>query len=68
MPMSVAEVYMLALRKSLVPIVGEAVPFPFDGKQYFRIRLGTYRSMEAANDAKAEFEKSSKKSAIVIKL
>jgi cell division protein FtsN len=39
-----------------------------DGKQYFRVRLGSYKSMEAASDAKAEFEKSAKKTAIVIKL
>jgi type VI protein secretion system component Hcp len=38
MPMSVAEVYMLALRKSLVPIVGEAVPHPFD----FQIELDSW--------------------------
>ncbi len=39
-----------------------------DGKQYYRVRMGTYSSVEAANDAKAEFEKSSKKSALVTKL
>lgn len=39
-----------------------------DGKQYFRVRLGSYKSMEAANEAKAELEKSAKKTAIVIKL
>ena len=39
-----------------------------DGKQYFRVRLGSYKSMDAANDAKADFEKSVKKSAIVTKL
>ena len=39
-----------------------------DGKQYFRVRLGNYKSMDAASDAKAEFEKSVKKSAIVTKL
>ena len=38
MPMSVAEVYMLALRKSMVPIVGEAVPHPFD----FQIELDAW--------------------------
>jgi type VI protein secretion system component Hcp len=32
MSLSVAEVYMLALRKSMVPIVGEAIPTPFDGQ------------------------------------
>jgi cell division septation protein DedD len=39
-----------------------------DGKQYYRVRMGTYSTVEAANDAKAEFEKSSKKSALVTKL
>jgi DedD protein len=39
-----------------------------DGKQYFRVRMGSYRSVEAANDAKAEFEKGAKKSAIVTRL
>jgi DedD protein len=39
-----------------------------DGKTYYRVRLGNYRSVDAANDAKADFEKSSKKSASVMKL
>jgi cell division septation protein DedD len=39
-----------------------------DGKQYFRVRLGTYKSMDAANDAKAELEKATKKTAVVMKL
>jgi cell division protein FtsN len=39
-----------------------------DGKQYFRVRLGAYKSFEAAVDAKTEFEKSAKKIAIVTKL
>ncbi|HEY5945704.1 MAG TPA: SPOR domain-containing protein [Kofleriaceae bacterium] len=39
-----------------------------DGKQYFRVRMGSYKTMEAANDAKAELEKSTKKSAVVMKL
>jgi len=39
-----------------------------DGKQYYRVRMGSYRSMDAANDAKAEFEKTAKKTAIVTKL
>ena len=39
-----------------------------DGKTFFRVRLGNYRSLDAANDAKADFEKSSKKSASVMKL
>ena len=28
---------------------------------FYRVRLGSFRSLEAANDAKAEFEKSAKK-------
>jgi cell division septation protein DedD len=39
-----------------------------DGKQYFRVRLGSYRSIEAANEAKADFEKTARKSAVVMKL
>jgi DedD protein len=39
-----------------------------DGKQFFRVRLGSYRTLEAANDAKADFEKSAKKSALVTRL
>jgi len=34
-----------------------------DGKQFFRVRMGSYKSLEAANEAKSEFEKSAKKSA-----
>jgi cell division septation protein DedD len=39
-----------------------------DGKQFFRVRMGSFKSVEAANEAKSEFEKSAKKSAIVTKL
>ena len=39
-----------------------------DGKQFYRVRLGTYRTLEAANDAKEDFEKTAKKSALVTKL
>jgi len=39
-----------------------------DGKQYFRVRTGTYKSQEAATEAKGELEKISNKSAIVTKL
>lgn len=35
---------------------------------FYRVRLGSYRSLEAANDAKAEYEKSSRKSAQVMRL
>jgi len=39
-----------------------------DGKTYYRVRMGNYRSIDAANDAKAEIEKATKKSATVMKL
>ncbi|NVB78596.1 MAG: hypothetical protein HOV81_09400 [Kofleriaceae bacterium] len=39
-----------------------------DGKQFFRVRLGSYKSQEAALAAKAEFEKSAKKIALVTRL
>jgi DedD protein len=39
-----------------------------DGKQYYRVRMGSYKTMEAANDAKAQLEKTTKKSAVVMKL
>jgi cell division protein FtsN len=39
-----------------------------DGKQYFRVRTGSYKSMEAATEAKGELEKISNKSAIVTRL
>ncbi|HEX4449993.1 MAG TPA: SPOR domain-containing protein [Kofleriaceae bacterium] len=39
-----------------------------DGKTFYRVRLGNYHSLDAANDAKADFEKSSKKTASVMKL
>jgi type VI protein secretion system component Hcp len=32
MSLSIAEVYLLLFRKSMVPILGEAVPTPFDGQ------------------------------------
>jgi cell division protein FtsN len=35
---------------------------------FYRVRMGSYRSIEAANDAKAEFEKKAQKSASVMKL
>ena len=35
---------------------------------FYRVRLGSYRSLEAASDAKAEYEKSSRKSAQVMRL
>ena len=38
------------------------------GKTFYRVRMGSYKSIDAANDAKTEFEKASKKSATVMKL
>ncbi|MDX2087932.1 MAG: SPOR domain-containing protein [Kofleriaceae bacterium] len=35
---------------------------------FYRVRMGSYSSMEAANEARAEFEKNAKKSASVMKL
>jgi len=35
---------------------------------FYRVRMGTYKSIEAANDAKAEFERASKKSVSVMKI
>jgi DedD protein len=35
---------------------------------FYRIRLGSYRSLEAANDAKTEYEKAAKKTAQVMRL
>jgi DedD protein len=35
---------------------------------FYRVRLGSYRSLEAANDAKADYEKAAKKSAQIMRL
>ena len=35
---------------------------------FYRVRLGSYRSLEAASDAKAEYEKASRKTAQVMRL
>ncbi len=40
-----------------------------DGKgTFYRVRVGKYGSMDAANDAKSEFEKTAKRSALVTRL
>jgi cell division protein FtsN len=39
-----------------------------DGKQYLRVRTGTYRSQDAANAAKSDIEKVANKSAIVTRI
>jgi septal ring-binding cell division protein DamX len=38
------------------------------GKTFYRVRLGNYRTLEAANDAKVDVEKTLKKTATVMKL
>ena len=35
---------------------------------FYRVRLGSYRSLDAANDAKAEYEKAARKTAQVMRL
>jgi outer membrane biosynthesis protein TonB len=63
---SEAESYVASIKSSgFSPYITEG---SVDGKQYFRVRLGKYGSVDAANDAKADFEKASKKSALVTKL
>jgi DedD protein len=39
-----------------------------NGTKFYRVRMGSYKSMDAANEAKSEVEKSLKKSATVMKL
>lgn len=39
-----------------------------EGKDWFRVRMGTYRSMDAATAAKADFEKTAKKPVSIMKL
>jgi septal ring-binding cell division protein DamX len=39
-----------------------------NGTKFYRVRMGSYKSMEAANDAKSEIEKTLKKSATVMKI
>jgi hypothetical protein len=39
-----------------------------DGKTYYRIRYGNYRTVDAANDAKADVEKVTKKSTSAVRL
>jgi DedD protein len=64
---SEAEAYLTQLKAngSASAYVTEA---DVDGKTFYRVRLGNYRSLDAANDAKADFEKSSKKAVSVMKL
>ncbi|HEX7703887.1 MAG TPA: SPOR domain-containing protein, partial [Kofleriaceae bacterium] len=61
-----AEAYLATIKSNgFSPTLTEA---DVDGKTYYRVRLGNYRSLDAANDAKAELEKATKKSASVMKL
>jgi cell division septation protein DedD len=61
-----AETFQTTLRASgFEPYITDA---EVNGKTFYRVRLGTYRSLDAANDAKAEFERSAKKSASVMRL
>ncbi|MGE5186237.1 MAG: SPOR domain-containing protein [Acidobacteriota bacterium] len=61
-----ADAYMQSVKQAgFQPYVTQG---DVDGKQFYRVRLGSYRSIDAANDAKAEFEKAAKKSALVTKL
>lgn len=39
-----------------------------DGKQYFRIRTGSYTTVDAANDAKADVQRATKKTAVAVRL
>jgi DedD protein len=61
-----AEAYLATIKANgFSPTLTEA---DVDGKTYYRVRLGNYRSLDAANDAKADVEKATKKSASVMKL
>jgi cell division septation protein DedD len=64
---SEAEAYLGAIKSAgFSPYLTEA---EVSGKgTFYRVRLGTYRSIDAANDAKAEYERSSKKTAQVMRL
>lgn len=39
-----------------------------NGTKFYRVRMGSYKSMDAANEAKSEIEKTLKKSATVMKI
>lgn len=62
-----AEAYLANLKAngfSAPPFISEG---DVEGKTYYRVRMGNYRTMEAANDAKGEVEKALKKTATVMK-
>jgi DedD protein len=62
-----AEAFLTAMKSAgYQPYLTEA---DVSGKgTFYRVRLGSYRSLEAANDAKAEYEKAAKKTAQVMRL
>jgi len=62
-----ADAFLAAMKTAgYQPYVTEA---DVSGKgTFYRVRLGSYRSLEAANDAKAEYEKSVRKTAQVTRL
>jgi cell division protein FtsN len=63
---SEADAYMASIKSAgFSAFVSEG---EVDGKQFYRVRVGSYRSIDAANDAKSDFEKATKKSALVTKL
>jgi len=63
---SEAQAYLESIKSAgFQPYVSEGA---VDGKQYYRVRVGSYRTMDAANNAKADVEKATKKSAVVMKL
>ena len=62
-----AEAFLSAMKSAgFQPYLTEA---DVGGKgTFYRVRLGSFRSLEAASDAKAEYEKTSKKTAQVMRL
>jgi cell division protein FtsN len=64
---SEADAFLAAMRSAgFQPYVTEA---DVGGKgTFYRVRLGSFRSLDAANDAKAEYEKAAKKTAQVMRL
>ena len=64
---SEAEAFLTAIKSAgYQPYLTEA---DVGGKgTFYRVRLGSYRSLEAANDAKAQYEKAAKKTAQVMRL
>jgi DedD protein len=64
---SEADAFLATLKSAgFQPYVVEA---EVSGKgTFYRVRLGSYRSLEAANDARAEYERSARKTAQVMRL